>query len=267
MSSAPERVAEASPAPRRRAARSVAFGGTLFNFWTMAAAAECIMSVWDTRSWVAHCVSGGTVAGLSVACNVRPTRLLLDLQRAVEGCTTSGRAPRMVEPRLLREAFDRALPRDAHRLCAGRLVLYVIKVGGLDIQSVSEFPSRGDLLDACVAAMSLPGLNMSGVQTVGGIPAMDVATTLIPYTDLLRRADLFVALGPAAPRGAHVVVSPLPSTPLRPPTDDEARQQVLNARRAVWQAYPALERGMRARGFAPYPDGPRWPDVAPPGRK
>ena len=90
--------------------RVVAFGGTLFNFWTMAAAADYLMSVWDSRGWVAHCVSGGTVAGLAVACDVRPTELLRAMQESVEAETAGSsleRAPRAVDPALLRGTVDR----------------------------------------------------------------------------------------------------------------------------------------------------------------
>lgn len=258
----PGRGAAALPSPGGRP-RPVAFGGTLYNFWVMAAAAEYLMSLWDTGAWVAHCVSGGTVAGLSVACDVRPTALLEGLHAALDGADTR----RAVDPSVLRAAFDRVLPADAHRRCRGRLVLYVIPVGGLEIRSVSAFPRRGDLLDACVSAMSLPGFNMTGTQSVGGVDAMDVATTLVPYTDVLRSADLFVALGPAAPRGAHVVVSPRPSTSLRPPTAREAANQVANARRALWAEHPRVVRGMAARGFALRRGGPRWPEAAPPASR
>jgi patatin-like phospholipase domain-containing protein 2 len=140
---------------------SFAFGGGLYAWPYHAGVASYIQDhglvADDARLYG---VSSGNVPAALLACDVSITHVgLFAAMRANDAHADAGVGP-YLNPRRVRESFElfaKVLPDDAHERASGKLCVVLTELPSLRKRVISQFPTRGALLDALVASMSIPG--------------------------------------------------------------------------------------------------------------
>ncbi len=144
---------------------SVAFSGAFFA-WPFHAGVASYLQSHGAPAGTARIYgtsSGGVVATM-LACGIDLATDGLALGLRADRAGLAGRRTPFLRPRAFLaphiEEMERALPVDAHERANGRLFLTLRTVPSLRQRTVSEFPTRDDLLDVLAATVAVPGLTV-----------------------------------------------------------------------------------------------------------